>query len=424
MIRRGELSSGQLVMIILAVAGFAIAMLFLFGIFKNQDLTERELCRLSVLSRATVPGVAQQAVPLNCFTEKVCITVDDGSVLGIGGKDNSCKQFAGEKNVRTVEVKLGEGLGGQKAIDTIQREVANSMFDCWMMTGQGKMDIFKSGEGGFVDEALDYTSLSIQQIKPKCIVCSRVAFSDALTSHKNANVLKEINYNEFMSREKVPGSSLTYFQAFTDEGIGSGYGAIGSSEDKLAKYYDKLKDDVFSDAEVEEIKAILFEQFGPQISLEDKAKINDLKPLTIKSFFNNFDRSVKSKDNQIAIVFTQIKVPSVPADTQFWNTLRNGAIVGGFSMISGPGKIASFLIPGAGWVKALVKVAAVGATSLNLALTAEGQTGTNQALSVATCGKFESKVGGEQQGCSLVKLVNWDVNTINSLCTGGIEGNL
>ena len=444
MIKRGQLSSGQLALLILAIAGFAIAAMFLWGVFGNKDLSERDLCRLSIISRATVPNVAQNNVPLNCFTEKICITVDktftqeikgifsrnneqdlSGAAI-LGDKNSDCKQFAGEKDVRTVKVSL-DGLGNQeKAKETIQREVANSMFDCWMMTGQGKMDIFSKYDSnllkGLAEASVEFIDLKVVDVKPACIVCSRVAFSDALTTHKENESLKGIDYNNFMSREKVPGSSLTYFQAFTDESVGAGYGTIGSSEDKLAKYYSYT---AFNDTDVEEIRKILREQIGTQLSAIDKEKIDKLDPTTIKKRFDILSKSTKSKDNQIAIVFTQIKVPSIKEEEQFWNTFKNGAIVGGFSMISGPGKIASWFIPGPGWAKALVEIAAVGATSLNLAFNAESTTHTNQALSAATCGKFQSKItAGEQQGCSLVKLVQWDVDTINTLCTGGIEGNL
>ena len=431
--KRGELTSTQLAMIVLAVVGFLIIGFALYKVFNNDSLTNRDLCRLSIVSRATVPGIAQQAVPLNCFTEKVCITVDksfidtikdkfskSSAVIG-ASKKSDCKQFAGEENVRIVKVSL-DGLGNQeKAKETIQREVANSMYDCWLMTGQGKMDIFKGTvDGGVVkkiaDAGLDYADLKVSEIKPSCIVCSRVAFSDALISHPENESLKGIDYNNFMSREKVPGSALTYFQAFTDESVGSG-GAVGQGEDKLKEYYSKSP---ITEEDVEKIKQILIEQG----SSKEDVKYLDL--VSVKNFFTEKKKqaeSSKSKDNQIAIVFTQIKVPSNTKDEQFWNTLQNGAIVGGFGMISGPGKVLSFLTPGAGWLKFVGKIVLVGATSFKFALDAEDATGKNQAFSALTCGKFQSKVSGEEQGCSIVKLVNWDVDTINNLCYN-IEGNL
>ena len=84
--KRGELTSTQLAMIILAVVGFLIIGFALYKVFNNDSLTNRDLCRLSIVSRATVPGIAQQAVPLNCFTEKVCITVDKSFIDTIKDK--------------------------------------------------------------------------------------------------------------------------------------------------------------------------------------------------------------------------------------------------------------------------------------------------------------------------------------------------
>src|SRR3989344_1147144 len=429
--KRGELTSTQLAMIILAVVGFLIIGFALYKVFNNDSLTNRDLCRLSIVSRATVPGIAQQAVPLNCFTEKVCITVDksfidtikdkfskSSAVIG-ASKKSDCKQFAGEENVRIVKVSL-DGLGNQeKAKETIQREVANSMYDCWLMTGQGKMDIFKGTvDGGVVkkiaDAGLDYADLKVSEIKPSCIVCSRVAFSDALISHPENESLKGIDYNNFMSREKVPGSALTYFQAFTDESVGSGYGVIEQSENKLAPYI--IKKEPLGNDDFEAVKKILIEQAKTP---GEKGKIGELKSGQVQEILNQ----MKTKPtNQIAIVFAQIKVSGVNEKDQFWNTLQNGAILSGTVGLSGPGKVLSIL----GFTpltKFLTYVIGVGGVSTYLAFEAEATTHSNQALASVVCDKFQS-TQKDQTGCSLVKLVNWDVNTVNSLCTGGIEGNL
>ena len=420
--KRGELTSTQLAMIILAVVGFLIIGFALYKVFNNDSLTNRDLCRLSIISRATVPGITQQAVPLNCFTEKICITVDKSffSAAAIfGNKKSDCKQFAGEENVRTVEVSL-KGLGNQeKAKETIQREVANSMYDCWLMTGQGKMDIFKgTPQGSVIDKAfkfgIEWVDLKVPEVKPTCIVCSRVAFSDALISHPENKSLKGIDYNKFMSREKVPGSALTYFQAFTDESVGSGYGVIEQSENKLAPYI--IKKEPLGNDDFEAVKKILIEQAKTP---GEKGKIGELKSGQVQEILNQ----MKTKPtNQIAIVFAQIKVSGVNEKDQFWNTLQNGAILSGTVGLSGPGKVLSIL----GFTpltKFLTYVIGVGGVSTYLAFEAEATTHSNQALASVVCDKFQS-TQKDQKGCSLVKLVNWDVNTVNSLCTGGIEGNL
>jgi len=423
--KKGAILSSELVVMISVILGAIFVALWFFGFFDNGSLTERETCGLSILSRATVPSVVQQGIPLSCFTEKVCITTKEG-FLGIGGKDNECEQFSGDENVRTVYVKVDGGIGDVKAVDTIQREVANAMFDCWIMAGQGKLDIFnnyksKDAIGLLGESALEYTNFKIPEINTNCIVCSRVAFSDSLIEADKNGFLDDIDYNAFMSREKVPGSSLTYFQAFTDESVGSGYGSIGGSE-SLSKYFGKTELD---DSDIADIKNILELQFRNQPEqlkevnkmFEDESKVEQ----KLISYLSNLSKPVSS--DQIAVVFTQIKVPAKAAETQYWDTFQNGVILGGVAAISGPGKIASYLLPGPGWLKLLYKIGTIGAVSYNLASDAEKTTEGNQALAAATCGDFQSTIGQDEKGCSLVKLVNWNANTINSLCAD-IEGNL
>lgn len=422
-VKKGELSSTQLATIILVVMGFIIAALFLWSFFGENDLNERELCRLSVLSRATVPGVAEQAVPLNCFTEKVCITVDksfveevkdkfniDAAAVGISNKVSDCKQFAGEENVRNVEVNLNNPI---KAAEIIQRETANAMYDCWFMMGQGKMDIFSGASNGIIDATAEWAKISVQQVKPSCIVCSRVAFSDALTKNDEWNeTAKSIDYNRFLSNSKVPNSALTYMQAFTDEGIGSGYGAIGQTENKLADYINK-EGNIDND-DLENIKKILIEQ-----SPLDKDTIQKMTVSEIQDYINQLKTK---KSDQLAIVFAQIKVSNVKDGDQFWNTLQNGAILSATAGISGPGKVLG-LLGFTPLTKVVSYIIGVGGVSTYLAYQAEDQNYQNQALSAATCGKFESTNKDPQKGCSLVKLMSWDINSVNGLC-GSIEGNL
>lgn len=370
--RKGELTSTQIVTLILAIIGFVLVGLGLYTIFEDDSLTNRDLCRLSILSRATVPTAGQQFVPLNCQTEKICITVDDGAFLGLGGKNNSCKQFTGEKNVRNVELKIKNNtLVNDKAVETIQREVANAMYDCWLMTGQGKLDIFPPNNKDSTS-AVDFlkllgaeVNLNVVTVKPSCVVCSRVAFSDALyQADKEFHFLKDIDYNRFLSTQEVPGTGKSYTSAFTGE-TGTGYGAIAQTE-----------------------------SIGP-------------RP-------DNYDAA---SSNQIALVFAQLKVSGDTSQSAFWNAMTTGGIAGGIAAVSSPGSI--FSIP-----VVIAKVIVVGAVSTSLAYNAEANTIENHALSALTCGTFESTSTDQQKGCSLVKLMDWNSGNVNSLCTGGIEGNL
>jgi hypothetical protein len=441
--RRGALAPDQIALLILAIAGFALVALFLFGVFDNEDLSERELCKLSVLSRATVPGVVEDAVPLNCYTEKICITAKKGffkktgeffsrpqAATGISEK-SACKQFAGEENIRDIEVVVDNNpINQKKSAKIIQGEVANAMYDCWTMTGQGKLDIWTTSEGKdfgekIVETGLEGLNLIETTVEPRCIVCSRVAFSDYFYQEDKkvqGAILKQVDYNLYLSREKVPGSSLTYIQTFTDESVGSGYGAINLQE-TLIPYIGR--NDLTAE-EFSRVKEILTQVKDSIAGADDRKPLEELlkSDENIKKFLQGFDKQSSAPSSQIAIVFTQIKVPNIKPNDAYWNAFGSGAVVGVLGAISGPGKIASLLIPGPGWVKALFKIGSIGAISLNLAINAEETTIKNQALSAATCGSFESKLAGDQKGCSLVKLMDWSVEGINNLCQGGIEGNL
>lgn len=420
--KKGELTSHQIIRLVLAIGGFIVVAIALVVILGEDELQQRELCHLSIVERATVPRVLERVIPLQCFTEKICVTTD---------KKNKCKQFAGESNIRYVEVdipKIGEkNFFGQStdkkllekyenAVKTIEMEAANAMYDCWTMTGEGKLDIFTSS-GSIAADLLSEVDedVAVAEINPKCIICSRISFSDALfdadkefledLKKKNSedkvpkspgspvpiteSVMDKVNVNSYMAQNTIPGKSITYLQAYTDEGVG-GYGTIIADESKALK----------------------------------EGKIE--KPRSYP---------------QLAMVFMQIKVGAKDPDDVYWGAFKTGAIVGGAAMISGPGKIVSLLTPGPGWVKGAVKLIGIGIASNSLASKAEKTTKSNQAVSAVKCGDFETTLyqrdddgdfkkdddGNKiplNKGCSLTKVMAWDVDTINSLCVGGIEGNL
>ena len=87
--QRGEISSTQLVTIILALVGFTVLLLLLWAAFGDfNSLGDREACRLSVLTRATAPTAAQSGIPLQCTTQKICLTNER--------HEESSYQFAGQ----------------------------------------------------------------------------------------------------------------------------------------------------------------------------------------------------------------------------------------------------------------------------------------------------------------------------------------
>ena len=84
---------------------------------------------MSVLERTSVPGVLEKYIPLNCPTEKICLT---------SGED--CPQFAGFKEIRKEKLPSDE----EEAAQEISEEIAEAMYSCWLNMGEGKLDLFSS----------------------------------------------------------------------------------------------------------------------------------------------------------------------------------------------------------------------------------------------------------------------------------------
>lgn len=195
--KRGELTSGQIATLSIAIAGFIIALIFLLYILDVKDFSQREVCRLSVLTRATSPDALQRLTPLKCTTEKICLT-----------KNNDCNQFIGEKDVVKIKVETKE---------EIEKVVADSMYDCWSMMGQGKLDIFGGKKSGFLNSLNPLDVFG--NAKTTCLMCARISLSKDLL--EDDALMNSVNVNEYMETHQVPGSELTYLQTFTDQQVRS-----------------------------------------------------------------------------------------------------------------------------------------------------------------------------------------------------------
>jgi hypothetical protein len=203
--KRGELTSSQIVALVLTIFGFIIVLVFLLVYLDAETYGNDEACRLSVITRATAPSEAERLVPLKCTTEKIC--------LRINNKD-SCPQFIGEKNVVPIDLPSEKNAAARK----IEQVSADALYNCWKMMGEGKLDLFGGQEGNPVANfALEQFTTS--EIKPKCVICSRVALSEELK--KRQDILSQVNVNRYMAEAGPAGSQLTYLKLLTDEQIGN-----------------------------------------------------------------------------------------------------------------------------------------------------------------------------------------------------------
>ena len=383
--KKGGPTATQIVMIVLLIGSFIVVLILLSILFESQEeLTEKELCKLSILNRALLPVVGNQ-FDFQCITEKVCITSERRGI---------CEQFVGEENVRRVRIDLNKK---EESIKIIDKEMADDIYSCWAMAGEGKISIFGDAEG-LVYSFVKYIGLDLFNSKttePKCIVCSRLAISEDV-KERGDEILSEVDVNDYMLKTKVPGNSLTYLQKFTDSGV------------RFLPPIPSLD--------------------STDLSEEDRNKMKNISDSLEKVNMEIGLKNSKGSD-QIAIVFSQLiwEEEDVSERGLFAASIVGGSfvVIGGLVALTGVG----LPVGGALLVKGGMLFATAGVVGGLVAGGVESgvvysQQQKNKIMTVGHCGKLENPDEEMQEGCSFVKTIGWDVDLVNNLCSGGIEGRL
>ncbi len=340
--KRGDLAAGQIVLVVLAIAAFLVLGLFLWLLQSAAD-GGAQACKLSVLTRASVGATGGQSVPLTCATEKICM----------GERGATCAESMAGEDVTNIKLPKEH----EKATTLIEATTAEAMYTCWDMMGKGQLDIstgYWESRGG-------------EKAEPLCVICSRIA----VDSDVSEDVLKKLDFSEYMRTMKVPGTGLTYLQAFSDKDV-SAYPAT------------------------------------PFLRVPPAEGVS------------RFD----ARGQQIAIVFMQVKTTSWGDATQ--NTLSDlfvgtTAAAGGAFYVApvSAGLNAGRLIQVIG---KNLKVFSIGVVvvGIGVAATQYFVTGASQDLAAGHCGLYAGSKN--TQGCSVVQAVPYDAKAINALCKGNIEG--
>ena len=159
--KKGELTTQQIVTLIILIMSFAILLYFLLssGIGQFQD---KEICHNSVLLRdnALIPD---EAAPLNCQRQYVCLTAD-----------KTCEKMS-DPILHKVKTK-------NETFEVLAEELA----DCWWMFGEGKVN---------------YAG---KEIKPKlhCALCSEIYFDDSMKKIFPDGKFSEEEFYDFMAIEE------------------------------------------------------------------------------------------------------------------------------------------------------------------------------------------------------------------------------
>ena len=168
--KRGELTSKQLVTIIILIVSFAIIILFfvMLGLRKTIDT---ETCRNSVILRGSIP-LGKDTVQLKCKTTDIC--------LSMGGDCDVIR-----KGLVTIKVDNENEL---------IKEMVTLLWDCWWMMGEGKVD---------------YASAGLGFQEPYCTICNKVYFDDKIKAEYTEGIPYSKIY-DYMQSTKVPERDETF----------------------------------------------------------------------------------------------------------------------------------------------------------------------------------------------------------------------
>ena len=156
------LEAEVLIGIIIIIMVSVVIFFFLRGL-TWKGVIDREACHQSVLMRSLPSAIGdslKKTIPLKCKTEKILIDFDDEEL--------------------------------------IKNRIANAMYDCWWMLGEGKLDFF-SETGTFGIE------------KTSCIICSTLKFDGNVR-----NKFGEIDLTDYLQDGQIPLKNQTYLEYFSD----------------------------------------------------------------------------------------------------------------------------------------------------------------------------------------------------------------
>ena len=184
--RKGELTTQQLVTLIILIVSFGIILFLIFNLGLGET-TNKEICHNSVLlkSKSVVGG------ELDCKTNYICISG--------GGK---CEGFNEDYTIKidmNPKAKSKEEKN-EKIKNQTMKAIADEMTDCWWMFGEGK---------------IDYVGLSIEKViigKMNCALCSIISFDKKIQEFgkENENKFTYENFYDNFLRETKKDKSNTY----------------------------------------------------------------------------------------------------------------------------------------------------------------------------------------------------------------------
>ncbi len=129
--KKAEITSGQLVLMIILIISFVIIIYFLYSIYNWNPMIDKEACHQSIVFRSSVNwGVikASKIIPLKCQTEKICMSMSKDDCLQVGKNSRN-------NPVTTVSLDKDTVNARQQVLD----QIIESMRSCHEMLGEGQL---------------------------------------------------------------------------------------------------------------------------------------------------------------------------------------------------------------------------------------------------------------------------------------------
>jgi len=166
--KKGEITSQQIVLLIVLIVSFAVILFFIFRLNLGKT-SDAEVCHNSVVTRGS-GVIPKESIPLTCKTSYICIT-----------KDGSCEKMTNPeiKKVSTA--------------NDVYDVLANQMADCWWMFGEGKLN--------YVGKTFNSDLY--------CSICSQVIFDNSLTMFQNGQI-NQNDFYDYLSIAKMSDQNISY----------------------------------------------------------------------------------------------------------------------------------------------------------------------------------------------------------------------
>ncbi len=173
MMKRGELATQQIVILIVLIVSFVIILFFLVRLNLGQT-TEKEICHNSVVTRGS-SVLPEESVPLKCQRSYICIT-----------EDGSCEEMTKPRKEKV------------KTDDDVYAVLAEELADCWWMFGEGKVNYV--GKDWFENLY--------------CSICAQIAFDDSVGDipEFSRGEIDKSDFYRYLSEKNVSNRKQTYLE--------------------------------------------------------------------------------------------------------------------------------------------------------------------------------------------------------------------